>query len=94
MTSDPFCTDVVKVLILVVVGEVVVIGGGGDGVGDDDGGGCSGGDNIARRYRDWDFQLITFKGHDMKPIPRGQIRKGTDEGGGRWSTGNVAMWQY
>ena len=78
-----------KVLILVVVGEVVVIGGGGDGVGDDDGGG----DNIARRYRDWDFQLITFKGHDMKPIPRGQIRKGTDEGGGRWSTGNVARRQ-
>ena len=95
-SSDPFCTDAVKVLILVVVGEVVVIGGdGGDGGGggDDDGGGCSGGDNIARRYRDWDFQLITFKGHDMKPIPRGQIRKGTDEGGGRWSTGNVARRQ-
>ena len=64
-TSDPFCTDAVKVLILVVVGEVVVIGGGGGGGGDDDGGGCSGGDNIARRYRDWDFQLITFKGYDM-----------------------------
>ena len=30
-SSDPFCTDAVKVLILVVVGEVVVIGGdGGD----------------------------------------------------------------
>ena len=92
-TSDPFCTDAVKVLILVVVGEVVVIGGDGGGGGDDNDGG-GGGDNIARRYRDWDFQLITFKGYDMKPIPRGQIRKGTDEGGGRWSTGNVAMWQY
>ena len=61
MTSDPFCTDVVKVLILVVVGEVVVIGGDG---GDDDGGG----DN-AQRYRDWDFQLITFKGHDYEADP-------------------------
>ena len=75
MTSDPFCTDVVKVLILVVVGEVVVIGGdgGGDcgGGGDDGGGDGGGGDNIAQRYRDWDFQLRSFKGHDMKPIPRG-----------------------